>query len=396
MLMFSSRLPPGLAPNSITRAIAELRSVGAPLVDLTETNPTAVGFVAPAEVLAALAEPAAGRYAPAPLGVVAAREAVAADYGLRGAGVDPAPVVLTSSTSEAYGFLFKLLCDAGDEVLVPQPSYPLFDLLTRLDVVTPRPYRLEYHGVWSIDRGGVERAATSRTRAILVVSPNNPTGSWLRQGDRDWLADFAAAQGIAIVADEVFADYPLARRTDASSFLGEIRALTFVLGGLSKSAGLPQVKLGWMVASGPPPEVRDALARLELIGDAYLSVSTPVQLAAARLIEAGREIRGAIARRIAANLDRLRLATRAYPAVSLLEPEGGWSAVLRVPSTVPEEELVLGILRESGVIVHPGYFFDFADEAFLVLSLLPEPEAFGRALGRFLPLAAGLAAEGRS
>lgn len=385
--MFSSRLPSTLAPNAITRAIAELRASGVVLIDLTETNPTAAGLAPPAGTLAALAGPEASRYAPAPLGLADARAAVAAEYARSGGPVDPASVVLTASTSEAYGILFKLLCDPGDDVLVPQPSYPLFDALTRLEAVTPRPYRLEYHGAWSIDRASVEQAITARTRAMLVVSPNNPTGSMLRRDDRDWVAGLCAARGMAIVSDEVFADYPIRPRPDATSFVGDARALTFVLGGLSKSAGLPQVKLGWMLVSGPAALAREALDRLEVICDSYLSVSTPAQVAAASLIASGRDTRRAIQARIAVNFGRLGELVRAHPSVSVIEPEGGWSAVLRVPATVPEEALVLTLLREAHTIVHPGYFFDFPGEAFLVVSLLPEPRAFDRAIGRVLATA---------
>jgi hypothetical protein len=389
--MFSSRLPDSLAPNAISRAVEALRASGEPLLDLTETNPTSVGLPYPSTLLAPLADARAVRYRPHPRGLANARDAVAAEYARAGVPVSSERVVLTASTSEAYAILFKLLCNPGDDVLVPQPSYPLFDLLTRLEGVPSRPYRLEYHGVWSIDRASVDAALTPSTRAILVVSPNNPTGSMLRAQDRDWLVDLCAARGLALIADEVFADYPLARRPDACSFVeaGDTRALGFSLGGLSKSAGLPQVKLGWIVVSGPADLVTGAFERLDLICDTYLSVSTPVQVAAPRLIEAGRDVRGAIAGRIAANLDTLRARLAAWPEMTLREPEGGWSAVVEVPATVSEEAHVLRALHEARVIIHPGHFFDFAQEAFLVMSLLPDPNVFGEALDRLLPVVAG-------
>ncbi len=252
-----------------------------------------------------------------------------------------------------------------------------------------RPYRLDYHDGWAIDRESVLRALTPRTRAVLVVSPNNPTGSMLRRDDREWLASLCGDRAIAIIADEVFADYPLRPRRGAVSCVGESRALTFVLGGLSKSAGLPQVKLGWMIVSGPPDLAARAMERLEVLGDTYLSVSTPVQVAAPALIDAGRGIRAAIQERVAANLACLERLVGADSAVSVLPPEGGWSVVLRVPATQPEETLVLRLLHEAHVLVHPGFFFDFADEAFLVLSLLPEPDVFDAAVRRLLPLAGG-------
>lgn len=387
--MFSSRLPAVLAPNAISRAVAALRSAGVPVLDLTETNPTLVGLTCPPDALSALSDPAASRYTPEPLGLGVARRAVAAEYERAGHPIDPDRIMLTASTSEAYALLFKLLCDAGDEVLIPQPSYPLFESLTRLEAVTARPYRLEYHGVWSIDRESVERALTSRTRAVLVVSPNNPTGSILRRDDRDWLASRAAERGIAVISDEVFADYPLRPARDASSFLGEMRALTFVLGGLSKSAGLPQVKLGWLTAAGPGNAVAQAMDRLEVISDTFLSVSTPVQLAAPALVEAGRGVRARIQARLVTNLARLDQILGADSPITILPPEAGWSAVLRVPATMPEEALVLRLLNEAHVLVHPGFFFDFAEEAFLVVSLLPDPAVFEDAIERVVRVAGG-------
>jgi aspartate/methionine/tyrosine aminotransferase len=331
-----------------------------------------------------LADPGGVRYAPRPFGLDSARAAVAAEYARVGTPVASDRIVLTASTSEAYALLFKLLCNPGDHVLVPQPSYPLFDLLTRLEGVGVRPYRLDYHGAWSIDRSSLETALTARTRAILVVSPNNPTGSLLRATDRDWLVDLCADRELALIADEVFGDYPLSPRRDAARALCGSPALTFALGGLSKSAGLPQLKLGWIAVDGPDRRVREALQRLEIICDTYLSVSTPVQIAAPRLIEAGRSIRAAIAGRLDRNLQYLRAAVERHAAVSLLEPEGGWSAVVRVPATDSEESQVLRLLEQARVLVHPGYFFDFSAEAFLVVSLLPATATFAEAIDRLL------------
>jgi alanine-synthesizing transaminase len=292
--------------------------------------------------------------------------------------------VLTTSTSEAYALLFKLLCDPGDSVLVPQPSYPLFESLAGLEAVRADPYRLEYHGRWSIDRESVRRALSSRTRAVLVVTPNNPTGSMLRAADRDWLAALAAEHDVALIADEVFRDYTLEPAGDAASLSGESRALTFVLGGLSKSAGLPQMKLGWIAVSGPVSLTTQAMDQLEVICDTYLSVTSAVQLAAPALIEAGRDIRASIQERISRNLASLQRVVAGESPASLLTPEGGWSAVLRVPATRSEEALVLRLLNEFHVLVHPGYFFDFVTEAFLVVSLLPAPSDFDEGIRRVL------------
>ncbi len=403
-MRFSSRLPESLLQNAVARARDALRLAGVPVIDLTVSNPTDAGIPYPTDILAALGDSRGRVYAPEPFGLALAREAVAEEInrrsttrsGLQGSttrsglvSIAPDRVVLTASTSEAYALLFKLLCNPGESVLVPQPSYPLFDLLTRLEGVMPRPYRLEYHGVWSIDRASVEHALGPDTRAILVVSPNNPTGSMLRAADRDWLAALAADRGVALVSDEVFADYQLAPRPDASTLSGESRALTFVLGGLSKSAGLPQVKLGWIAVSGPDALVTSAMARLEIICDAYLSVSTPVQIAAPALLEAGNAVRAAIAARLSLNLIALGDRLKNVPSVRVLEPEGGWSAVLRVPATLSEDALVLRLLNDSHVHVHPGYFFDFPEEAFVVVSLLAPPAAFDEGVRRLLGVATG-------
>lgn len=385
--MFSSRLPSVLATNAFSAAIAELRARGVALTDLTVTNPTIVGLSYPPDLLTALAAPAGLTYAPTPFGLWPAREAVAREVSTEAAPVDARQVMLTASTSEAYSLLFKLLCDPGDVVLTPAPSYPLFDLLTQLDGVVASPYRLEPDGRWSIDRASVTRACTSRAKAILVVSPNNPTGSMLRRDDREWLVACALERSLAIISDEVFAGYPIDPGPDVVSLQNEQRVLTFTLGGLSKSAGLPQVKLGWMVVSGPDDVVAAAVRRLELICDAYLSVSTPVQVAAPRLIAEGAAMRVAILARVRENYRTLQRIAASYPSVRVLPLEGGWSAMLRVPTTEDEEVLVLRILEEAHVVVHPGYFFDVDHGSHLVVSLLPEPVVFDAAVRQALDIA---------
>ena len=386
--MFSSRLPSELRENAVATAVAALRRRGEAPVDLTESNPTAVGISYPDSLLAALSDTQGLRYAPDPRGLLTAREAVGADAARRGAPVDPAHVVLTASTSEAYGWLFKLLCEPGDTVLVPRPSYPLFEHLTQLEAVQPRAYELEYHGRWSIDFASLADAP-ARTRALLVVSPNNPTGSYISSSDLARLTTLCAQREWTLIVDEVFADYPLesggpltdiAARATASA----APALTFTLGGASKGLGLPQVKLGWMVAGGPPALRSAALTRLELIADTYLSVSTPVQLAAARLLTDALPVRDAIQSRVMHNLVRARTLAAGFPGCELLHVEGGWSAVLRVPATRTEERLVLDLLDQEHVLVHPGYFFDFPREAYLVVSLLVAEETFADAFSRVL------------
>jgi len=388
--MFSSRVPPNLEQNRIAHAVARTRLSGRSFIDLTVTNPTSVGIEYPDDLLRPLASPDALRYEPAPFGLDSARAAVCADYARRGIAVDPARVVLTSSTSEAYSLLFKLLCAPdGDAVLVPTPSYPLFDHLTLLDGVRAIPYGLDFHGRWTLGLDELDRAWTKRVRAVLAVSPNNPTGSVLSCDELEALASRCAERRAALIVDEVFADYVLTARQSAaaaSTMHPDVpaRCLTFRLGGLSKSVGLPQVKLGWIAAGGPDVLVRDALARLEVICDAYLSVATPVQVAAPSLIATGAAVRAAILERIRANADALVGIAADHPAVQALPVDAGWSAVLRVPSTRTEEALVLELLERDDVLVHPGFFFDFPHEAFVVCSLLPEPRLFAEGVGRLM------------
>ena len=383
--MFSSRVPANLEPNRFARALAAARSSGRPLIDLTLSNPTRAGFVYPPDLLAPLADPRGLTYAPEPFGLPEARRAVAADYRRRGFEVAPERIVLTASTSDAYSLLFKLLCDPGDEVLVPRPSYPLFEHLTALDGVIAKPYDLEYHGVWSLDLAGIEAGLGARTRALLCVHPNNPTGSFVTPAERDQLVRLCAARDAAIIADEVFADYEIAVGAARARLPVDDAALVFSLGGLSKSAGLPQVKLGWIAVHGPEGRVRDALQRLEVVCDSYLSASTPVQLAAAELLARGAALRRQIQARVRRNYARLSaLAAEPGAGSTVLDVQGGWSAVLRVPAVEREEALVVGLLEDVGVVTHPGYFFDFAHEAYLVLSLLPPAGAFDEGIGRIL------------
>ena len=397
--MFSARVP-ALRTNRVAEELARLRSAGRRLDDLTASNPTRVDLPYPRDLLSPLASPDALAYDPAPFGLPAAREAVAGHLADRGVRVHPDRVVLTASTSEAYSVLFKLLCDPGDAVLVPQPSYPLFEHLTRLDGVVARAYRLEYHGRWEIDLEGLAAMVDARTRAVLLVSPNNPTGSFVRADELAAVRGTAARHGLAVISDEVFADYPLedgaAGRRGAGprgpegagprsgALAADTEALTFTLGGLSKSAGLPQLKLGWILMGGPDGSVAHARERLELVCDTYLSVATPVQLAAGALLRRSRPVADAIVERVRANYAALRRLADRFPACRVLRTEAGWYAVVQVPATRSEEALVVELLRRDGVFVHPGYFFDFPREAFLVLSLLPPVDAFAGAATRVL------------
>ena len=383
---FSRRLPSSVEPNAFSQVVAALKARGAPLVDLTESNPTRAAIPYPAGLLAPLADATALQYDPHPFGLQHARAAVAADHARRKALVNPDDVVLTASTSEAYSWLFKLLCDPGDVVAVPRPSYPLFDHLTALEGIHVHPYALIYDGRWSIDFDALA-AAPDRTRAVLVVSPNNPTGSYVTMAEMRELARLCAQRGWALVADEVFADYPLDQADPATDIARRADVLSFSLGGLSKTVGLPQLKLGWIVIGGPASEKARAREGLELIADTFLSVGTPVQIAASHLLTAGAAVRGAIHERVRHNLTVLRAAGRRFASCDVLKVEGGWSAIIRVPSTRPEEELVLDLLEREHVAVHPGYFFDFPREAYLVVSLLPEPRQFAPAIEGVLRLA---------
>ncbi len=354
-----------------------------PLIDLTLTNPTVAGIEYPASILDALADHRSLHYEPAALGLSDARAAVAKDCERIGIKVAADRVVLTPSTSDAYSLLFKLLCaPAGDAVMVPVPSYPLFEHLTDLDGVRALPYRLDFHGRWAIDFDTLDAAWGDTVRAVLAVSPNNPTGSVLTASELGGLMERCTARQAALIVDEVFIDYPLSDVVIPLANAGG--CLTFRLGGLSKSAGLPQVKLGWILVDGPDALVRDALDRLELICDTYLSVSTPVQRAAPVLIAGGATIRARIHERIRGNDRALREAAKRYPSIQVLPADAGWSAVLRVPSTRSEEDLAIELLDQSGVVVHPGFFFDFAHEAFLVISLLPDPAIFAEGTRRVM------------
>ena len=384
--MFASRTQWSLAPNRLSLEVEELRRRGVPLLDLTESNPTRCGFAFETQaVLEALTDPRALAYEPDPRGLLFARRAVADYYAERGITLDPGQIFLTTSTSEAYSYVFRLLADAGDKILAPQPSYPLFDFLAGLNDVGIVPYPLIYDQGWQIDFPMVEKRLDRRARAILVVHPNNPTGSFVRRRELDGLLDFCRSRSLALVADEVFADYSWAadpRRVASHAAVTE--ALTFTLSGLSKISALPQMKLAWLVVNGPPELLRSALARMEIIADTYLSVSAPLALALPRLLETRRALQPQILERVTSNLKWLDAQLTSRQPVSRLAAEGGWYVILRLPSIRTDEEWAMELAGKDGVLVHPGHFFDFASDGYLVVSLLPGPETFQDGITRIL------------
>ncbi|MDD9946522.1 MAG: pyridoxal phosphate-dependent aminotransferase [Myxococcales bacterium] len=373
MFSLRSRIPAG--ENRITRTVEALRGRGARLLDLTLSNPTGADLPYPRDLLVPLSTPAAFPYQPDPRGSLTARQAIAAHCGgpssATGPAMDPHRLWLTSGTSEAYGMLFKLLCDPGGQILIPQPGYPLFEHLARLEGVRTRPYPLRYDGRWYIDMPALRAAIGPTTRALVCVNPNNPTGSYLKRDELLALADL----GLPIISDEVFSAFPLqADATRVDSALTCPRVPVFCLGGLSKFAGMPQVKLSWIALGGDRTHHDELAARLDLIGDCYLSVGAPVQAATEALLTGTECVRAAIRRRLSTNYARLQVICSPGSPLSLLHTEGGWYAVLRLPSTLDEEAWVLRLLNEVGVVVQPGYFFDFDEGVHVVVSLLV-PEA---------------------
>lgn len=386
------------APNEWSELAAARRRSGLPLLDLTISNPTLAGL-GDTELPLHLAFASAPSFAynPNPQGALAAREAVASWYADRlplapSVSLNPDEILLTASSSESYAFLFQALCEPGDEVLAPLPSYPLFEYLAGLNGVRLGFYRLAYHGEWQIDFDLLARTITPRTRAVVVVNPNNPTGSYIREAEKLHLLEICAAHRLVLIADEVFEEFPLVANGPRSSFSARQRQAPCIsLGGLSKSAGLPQMKLGWMLLNGPEAALSALRERLLLVADTYLSVSTPVQAALPALLEFGRSVGGQIRSRVAANYGFLREAVAAAPHLSALPVEGGWNAVLRLPGILTDAQWCAGLIREAGVLAQPGYLYDFEEEAMLVLSLLTNPAIFEPGVEQLCAHAEGVA-----
>ncbi len=371
----------------MTLALEARRQKGLKVLDLTESNPTRVGLSYPeAAILQALSTPRSMTYQPEAFGLPSAREAVARYYQARDREVDCRHVALTASTSEAYSFLFKLLGDPDDEVLIPQPSYPLFDFLARLSSVRTVKYPLVYDGSWHLDRAALLAAIGPRARAIVVVSPNNPTGSLIEGEDWDWLADLCSDRQLPLIWDEVFHDYLLESEEPVFDPCRRPDVPAFVLNGLSKTVGLPQLKLAWIAVTGRDKFRQMALERLEIVADTFLSVGTPVQHALPELLALRQPIQQEIRTRLLGNLAILRGILAGSPA-EVLRMQAGWSAVVRLPRIKTEDQWVVELLEQQGVLIHPGYFYDFQDEPYAVLSLLPPERVFDqgvRALANLL------------
>ncbi len=424
--MFSERTEWKLAPNRFTQALDQVRAGGATILDLTISNPTRVGVNYDSRsILAALGSAQALDYDPQPKGLRPAREAVAeyyrSDHGIH--DLDPERIVLTTSTSEGYSFVLRLLANPGDELLVPKPSYPLFEFLADLEDVKLVPYPLIYDHGWQIDFASFKQALTPRTRAVVVVHPNNPTGSYVKPSEADALNAFCRRHSLALIADEVFLDYELtddgaqdscrarqpaekspnsgeigkgtsfARATSrrdvvaasaARSFVTNHDVLTFTLSGLSKISALPQMKVAWVVTSGPSQPVAASLARLEIIADTYLSMNAPMQWALPSLLEQRKHVQGQLVGRVRTNLAQLDLELGAQKICQRLDLEGGWYAILRVPAIQSDEDLAIGILRQKSVLIHPGHFYDFPSDGYLVLSLITPESVFADGIFRIL------------
>jgi alanine-synthesizing transaminase len=380
--MFSHRTDWKLTPNRFTQVQRELQAAGKEALDLTLSNPTRAELHYDVEtILSALVDPKALDYDPQPKGLCNAREAEY--YGKQHDDVDPESVVLTTSTSEGYSYVFRLLCNVDDEILVPKPSYPLFEFLGDLQDVKLVPYPLLYDHGWQIDIPSLYKAMNHRTRAVVVVHPNNPTGSFVADQERGALNQFCREYDLALVADEVFLDYAL-DGAPRETFAANRDVLTFTLSGASKISGLPQMKLAWIVTSGPGEQVSAALGRLEVIADTYLSMNAPIQLAAPVLLEQRRSIQPLLLDRVRANVSELDRGLARQKTCRRLDVEGGWYAVLRVPVTQSDEDLAIEILRKLSVLVHPGHFYDFSSDGYLIVSLITPTQTFRDGIARVL------------
>jgi alanine-synthesizing transaminase len=381
--MFASRTNWNLKPNRLAEALEQQKASGRRLLDLSASNPTECGFKydAPA-IMRALCAPASLQYHPDPKGLKSARQAVCDYYVEHGERVAIDDLLLTASTSEAYSFIFRVLCNPDDELLIPTPGYPLFDFLADVNDVKLTRYPLFYDHGWHIDMHALKQAITPRTRGIIVVHPNNPTGHFTKAEETMQLNQICSGKKMAVLADEVFLDFSVGMA--GKSFVANTRALTFTMSGISKISGLPQMKLAWLAVSGPEDLKREAMARLEMIADTYLSLNAPIQLAASVLLQQRKQFQQQLMDRVRANLAELDAQLAGHREVNRLIVEGGWYAVLRIPATRPDEELAIELLQKHGVYLHPGHFYDFPDDGYLVVSLITPEQDFHEGMGRIL------------
>lgn len=391
MYSYSERLPWSFSLNFFSRLVEEKRKTGVPLIDLTLSNPTDVFDDYPHSAIGrAYANVKDFTYRPDALGARESRLAVARYYERRNVAISPSQILLTASTSEAYSLLFKLFCNSGDEILAPLPSYPLFEYLAALESAHVVPYRLVYDGSWYIDFVHFQQQISRRTRAIVVVNPNNPTGSFLKKSEVERLLDLAQQHKLPIISDEVFMDYSFEGGTDrVRTLIGHDPVLSFSLNGLSKAAGMPQMKLAWVALNGPEEEREIARERLELLLDTYLSVGTPVQCALPELLAIGEDIQEQIRVRTAHNLKAVHDLLEGSPSCCL-HCEGGWSAIIQLPRRLSEEEWITRLLDEQHVIAQPSYFFDMASEAYVVVSLITPRDEFLEGIRRVRQLASSV------
>lgn len=382
--MFAARTNWPLKKNALTSALEEFQKNGAEILDLTESNPTRAGFHYPASLLEKLTHPLNKIYTPSPQGLLEARKTIAGYYSAKGLPVPPENIFLSSGTSEIYSFLFRLLLNPGERILVPRPGYPLFEILAGLNDVETLSYPLEYDSGWRIDFPRLEELLDSSVKALVLVNPNNPTGSYLKKEELKKLNKLANEKKLALISDEVFFDYSWTDRSPGISLASNQDALSFTLNGISKMLALPQMKLGWLVVSGPEELVCAAREKLEIIYDSYLTAGTPVQRALTSWLPLSTSLGTEIKNRLSSNLLFLKEKLKDVPSAELLQTEGGWYATVRLPRIRSEEDWALLFLREDSVYVHPGYFFDFEQEAYIVLSLLCQAELFQEGVDKVL------------
>jgi len=384
-MKFAARTNWELTTNPITDLVERLKSAGRAILDLTESNPSRCGFAYPREeILKVLSAADNLDYRPHPAGLLSARQAVCDYYARKNIAVQPDQVFLTASTSEAYSFLFRLLADPGERMLFSYPSYPLFQFLVDLNDLQMARYRLVYDGKWRIDFASLAAGVDESTRGVVVVNPNNPTGSGISDDERRGLQAFCRERSLPIIADEVFLDYPFNENQEIKSLLVDPQVLTLVMGGISKTLGLPQMKVSWIVVAGPSPLVRQARERLEVIADTYLSVNTPAQTALPAWLELFPVMQKEILGRVRANRQYLLAQIQKTDGIRVLNSSAGWYAMLAVPEKFAEEEVVLELLKQDQVFVHPGYFFDCEQEPLLVLSLIVPTEIFAAGLRKII------------